>query len=329
MASRSPLDWFRYMVGWSTFRSFAAGKATWMLNYSWDGDKNIDPREAMQNLLMAELMAGVNPWDAQGHVMSGSNDRDTRQRIFAWIAQHERTFYAPRQPMQLVGVYFSPATRNYFTTEFLNSYQGVVILLLQNHSEYQVVTPRSLSAFSGKTLVLPDVRVLSDEEKLWLSSYVKKGGRVVITGTDLTSLPRTPRVVRFPECPGKVYMEQARKDFAAADPKSAATFLSALGAGADLRVRAPALVAAQIANVEGRPHIFFANFQGLVPGKVAAQEPARNVIVSISASRPMRMVLLPFLGERHQIIGKRQGARTTFVIPQIDKGAVAWLEPVR
>src|SRR5262249_44645809 len=141
-SSRSPLDWFRYMVGWSSFRAFADAKATWMLNYSWDGDKNVPPAEAMQNLFMAELTAGVNVWDASGHVMSGSNEIATRRKVFAWIAQHERTFYAPRSPMHPVGVYFSPATRNYYTKQFLQSYQGVVILFLQRHIEYQIVTPR-------------------------------------------------------------------------------------------------------------------------------------------------------------------------------------------
>ena len=39
--SRTPLDWFRYQVGIRSFRAFAQGKATWILNYSWDGDTRI------------------------------------------------------------------------------------------------------------------------------------------------------------------------------------------------------------------------------------------------------------------------------------------------
>src|SRR5207245_922828 len=46
-SSRSQLDWFLYQAGMLSFRAFAQGKATWILNYSWDGDKNVDPREAM------------------------------------------------------------------------------------------------------------------------------------------------------------------------------------------------------------------------------------------------------------------------------------------
>ena len=42
-SSRSQLDWFLYQAGMLTFRAFAQGKATWILNYSWDGDKNVAP----------------------------------------------------------------------------------------------------------------------------------------------------------------------------------------------------------------------------------------------------------------------------------------------
>ncbi len=80
MASgRKPLDWFRYQVGMHSFRAFAQGKATWILNYSWDGDKKVGGseamiRESMMNLAMSQVMAGANFWDAPGHSMAGSND---------------------------------------------------------------------------------------------------------------------------------------------------------------------------------------------------------------------------------------------------------------
>src|SRR5579864_7488279 len=69
-ASRNPLDWFNYQVGMHSFRAFAQGKPTWILNYSWDGQNNVDRREAMKNLAMSEVMAGANFWDAPGHSMA-------------------------------------------------------------------------------------------------------------------------------------------------------------------------------------------------------------------------------------------------------------------
>ena len=85
------------------------------------------------NLAMSQVMAGANFWDAATHVMSGSNDLPTRKRIFEWIEKHEKTLYAPREPIHPIGVYFSPATRNYFPDVFLRSYQGILILLMQRH----------------------------------------------------------------------------------------------------------------------------------------------------------------------------------------------------
>src|SRR5579864_6788122 len=171
-SSRKPLDWFRYQVGMHSFRAFAQGKATWILNYSWDGDKVVDKREAMMNLAMSQIMAGANFWDAPGHSMAGSNDLPTRKKIFDWIKAHQNTFYQPRTSISPVGVYFSPKTRNYFADEFIASYRGILILLMQKHLEFQVVTPRTLRDFKGQTLVLPDVRVLDESEQKWLKDFV-------------------------------------------------------------------------------------------------------------------------------------------------------------
>src|SRR5271166_952049 len=164
-ASRTQLDWFLYQAGMLSFRAFAQGKATWILNYSWDGDKGVDAREAMKNLAVSVVMAGANFWDAPGHSMAGSNDPATRALIFDWIEKNEKTLYLPRIPMHPVGVYFSPKSRDYAVKTFLPSYRGAVVALIQAHREIQVVTPRTLSGFHGEKLVLPNVSVLSDAEK--------------------------------------------------------------------------------------------------------------------------------------------------------------------
>ena len=38
-----------------------------------------------------------------------------------------------------------------------------------------MVTPRTLAEFKGDTLILPDVRILSDSERSWLQQYVGAG----------------------------------------------------------------------------------------------------------------------------------------------------------
>lgn len=324
-SSRTPLEWFFYMAGWSSFRAFAGEKATWMLNYSWDGDARVSPKDAMENLFMAEVMAGVNPWDARGHVMSGSNDLETRRRVFGWIAEHEGTFFGSRRPIRPIGVYFSPATRNRAPEEFLKSYRGILLMTLQEHLEHEVVTPRTLAAFRGETLVLPDVRFLDDDERAALSAFRARGGRLVVTGTDATALGGAANVTRWPACPGKAYAESLERDFVSAAPREQQPFLDSVSGRPSIRVEAPKEVAVQIAEVGGRPHVFFANFAGLGPGR-AVPIPAADVRVVVEERRFKRLMVLPFLGQAVTLAATRRGSAAVFTIPRIERGAVAWLE---
>src|SRR5271155_3024473 len=245
-SSRTPLDWFNYQVGMHSFRAFAQGKATWILNYSWDGDAKVDRREAMMNLAVSEIATGSNFWDAPGHSMAGSNDTATRRKIFAWIKAHEDTFYKPRTAIAPIGVYFSPETRNYFADEFISSYRGVLILLMQKHLEFQIVTPRTLGEFRGDTLILPDVRVMNDGERAWVRKYVQSGKRLVITGEDATALGGAKGVVRFGKCPGKDYYAALEKSVADTKPDLEHEFLESLKTETSVRVAASNMVATSI-----------------------------------------------------------------------------------
>jgi len=325
-SARSQLDWFLYQAGMLSFRSFAQGKATWILNYSWDGDKNVDAREAMKNLAMSEIIAGANFWDAPGHSMAGSNDPATRAQILGWIEKHEKTFYRPRLPMNPVGVYFSPKSRDYAAHDFLPSYRGTLLLLLQKHQEFQVVTPRTLADFHGKVLVLPSVSVLNDAEKGSLQSFVSKGGRLVVTGADATGLPSSASVRQFVNCPGKAHFSASQKDFAAAASDDPADFLQSMDTHQELTVEAPPTVAVNFSLVDGKPHVFLANFSGLVPHKVAVPVTLDHVRIRVAAKRSYVAQFLPFLGEPQTIHGKMAGGRLEFELPAIERGAAVWLE---
>jgi len=363
-ASRTPLDWFGYMTGMYAFRSFAAGRASWMLNYSWDGNKHVDRREAMKNLAMAELMAGANVWDARGHVMSGSNDLDTRKTIFKWIAGHEKTFYSPRNPVRPIGVYFSPKTRDYFPEEFIESFRGVMYLLLQSHLEFQIVTPRDMQSFGGEELILPDVRCLSGPELDWLQGLVRNGKALLVTGEtgkyDEKRRPRMenplhkllgitdpareqtsaapPRFVYAPQCPGKAYyaeVEAEFSDYAVQGDYRAASFeklrerLSAqitrlASSEPAVEIDASPFLSTQIAEVDGKVHVFLANFRGLKRNEVAQQTPERNIRIVFPARQNSKLYVLPFLGEIHTLTGKWSSGKITFIIPEVAKGMVAW-----
>jgi hypothetical protein len=328
-SSRTLLDWSLYQAGMLTFRAFAEGKATWILNYSWDGDKNVAPGEAMKTLAASQVMAGANFWDAPGHSMAGSNDAATRQQIFDWIARHEKTFYRPRNPFQPTGVYFSPSSRNFDPTRFLPSYRGTLLLLLQNHLEFQVVTPRTLSTFRGSTLILPDVTILDDSERDQLQGVLARGGRLVVAGADGTGFSASPNIVAFSNSPGSGYLGALEEDFVAALRKQPTEFLAALSPSKDLIVNAPPLVTSNTALVDGKPHVFLANFAGIVPHHNLRPTAQSSVKITVPAARKCVLHYLPFLGEEQKVSSTRAGETQVFALPGFDRGAVAWLEDLQ
>jgi hypothetical protein len=323
--SRTPLDWLRYQAGMRAFRGFAEGKATWILNYSWDGDTRIAPPDPMMNLAMSVVMAGAHFWDAATHVMSGSNDRPTRTRIFQWIEKHEATLYAPRSPVDPVGVYFSPSTRNYVPDLFVRSFQGSVILLLREHRELQVVTPRTLAGFTGSTLILPDVQLLGDTERAALRAHVARGVRLIVTGTDATGLSPSEALQRFPGAPERAYLAGLEKDFENPDRSLARGIVNAI-ADQTVRIDASPSVVADVARVHGTLHVFLANFDGLVAGQNAVQTPQTGIRITIPRAGSGKAWFLPFLGEAVELHGRRQDDELVFVLPGVHKGAVVWVD---
>jgi hypothetical protein len=332
-SSRTQLDWLLYQAGMLSFRAFAEGKATWILNYSWDGDKGVDPREAMKNLAMSQIADGANFWDAKGHEMANSNDPTTRAEIFAWIKRYQDHIYGIREPLDPVGVYFSPASRNFAVQDFLPSYRGVMLLLLRTHREMQIVTPRTLADFHGKVLVLPNVSSLDDSEKSAVAKYQVEGGRIVVTGTDALSAAGREKVARFPQCPGREFLSDLQKDVHASPNENARAFLDALSAKDSANVGvtfdAPSLVLAYSATLHRKVHFYFANFEGLIPHAVAIPLAQSNIRITAPAAAGDTLHFVPFLGAESLIAGSREGNSRTFQIPKLERGAIAWLEDAK
>ena len=259
--------------------------------------------------------------------MAGSNDEPTRRKIFSWIKAHQDTFYEPRLPIAPVGVYFSPETRNYFAADFIPSYRGILILLMQRHLEFQIVTPRTLADFHGAALVLPDVRLVSEAERLQFKKYAGDGGKLVVTGSGLPELGAGPSVMRFGSCPGKEYYAALLKDVATAKSGQEVEFLAALKSDAPVHVNGSAMMATSMAQVGAKPHVFFANFAGLQGSVNPIQTVQNDVQVVVSGSSKGRGFFLPFLGEVQELKGSTAAGEETYKLPPIEKGGVFWVEP--
>jgi hypothetical protein len=119
-------------------------------------------------------------------------------------------------------------------------------------------------------------------------------------------------------------MTALNHDFNGTSPAVAQEFLSSLQVTADLTVEASPSVATHIVSVDGLPHIFFANFKGLVGGSNPVQ--SRETDARIVISGLARVYFLPFLGDVEELKGTSGEGKTTFLIPPINKGAVVWLK---
>lgn len=325
-ASRGEFDWFMYQIGMQSFRAFAQGKPTWMLNYSWDGNPRVKPSDAMKNLAMSEVMAGANFWDAPGHSMAGSNDLATRKQIFAWIAKNQNQLFSPRKSLARVGVYFSDSTRNYYPDEFVKHYRGVLLLMLRKHIQFQIVTPRTLGSFSGDTLVMPDVRVLSDVEIEQLRRFSSNGGKLVLTGNSNPEALKISNAIALANSPGVEYLERAIKDFSNASTVSEIKLLSMFRNPSGFEIYASPDLVVYLTKVGNANHWYFANFAGLKKGYATVPTSQRNVTIIAPASDGTTLHLVPFLGDETTIAGRVEGNQVKFVIPSIERGATAWTD---
>jgi hypothetical protein len=286
-ASKSIADWFDQMIGMFCFRAFAGNKPSWMLNYSWDGEKGVSIPESMKTLFAAQLTAGANSWDAKGHVMSESNDIATRTQVFGWIKQHEHVFYDLREPVDPVGVYFSPQTRDYLPKEFVPAFKRVMNHLLASHYEFQIVTPRTLPNFRGHVLIVPAPHSVSASE--------------------LRSL-RSRAAQHF-----QLYMAEANSSL----PTIALQAVT---------VTASSDTIAQIAKVDGKAHVFLDNFAGIQAKRNPRPSSASGVVVRFPEAAGSHVRILPFLGTVSEITSERSGGKLVAKIPPFERAVVVWCE---
>lgn len=309
-ASKSPGDWFDQLIGIFAFRAFAQGKASWMLNYSWDGEKDASIPESMKTMFAAQLTAGANSWDAQGHVMSGSNDLAIRTEVFGWIAKHQNVFYDSRDPVDAIGVYFSPQTRNYFPDDFMTSFKGTVNRLLTSHREFQIVTPRTLAQFRGPLLILPDVRCLSDDEVTAIRRLISEGHKVYMTG----------------ETGSRQADGSQRNENPLQQLTTGSNALPSALPDQPVVVNAPPTVLSQFARVHDKLHVFLDNFKGIVAKRNPLPAAEDSVSISFPGQACQKVYALPYLGESSEIPAQRSGGELLVKIPPFTRAMVVWCQ---
>ena len=83
-------------------------------------------------------------------------------------------------------------------------------------------------------------------------------------------------------------MTALEADFEHTTPDSQAAFLKNLESGSGIRIEASPQVATSVALVEGKPHIFLANFAGLQGGVNPVQTVQTGIRVTVSSETAAR-----------------------------------------
>jgi hypothetical protein len=215
-------------------------------------------------------------------------------------------------------------------------------------------------------LILPDVRCVADDEMAYLGRFLASGKSLVVTGEtgwyddtgakresnpvhvklgiadpgkEATGKDPACRYSHFPQCPGKAYGEAAEADFDSGawtgdlSPSLVPFFDSfkdllqnKIGYKPAVDVSASPFLSTQTALVDGKPHVFFANFKGLKGKANTDQIPEKNVRVVFHGRTRGAAVLLPFLGSITNLPTAVKDGSLEVVIPEIVKGAVLWIE---
>jgi hypothetical protein len=154
------------------------------------------------------------------------------------------------------------------------------------------------------------------------------------------SKAKPPRFIYEPQCPGKAYWKRLESEFdiTAARGNAGGTQFQSLNQQfvrqlrqslqftPAIQIEASPFVSAQIARVDGKLHVFLANFGGLRSKASAQQIPERNVRVEFPASAGTRIFLLPFMGDTREMRVEHDRGKLTCTIPEITNGAVVWVQ---
>ncbi len=363
-AQREPFNWYNFITGIKTFTAFASPKPTRILSYSWYKDKNVKPSAAMKSLFASELFSGANVWDAKGFVMSSSNDLPTRKVTYKWIARNQYHLYGSRNyDVDPVGIYFSPDTRDMFPYSYVDSYRGMMLLSMNDHVNFQIVTPRTLNAFKGRLLILDNIKCVDNKEIQSFRTLLNRGIKFLVTGNSLSFDDN--RVLRlgnylktlFGVRDTIVNMQSRQVLYMTGDPgmkyytigdsvmdgyfngnrndgnelmKYSGAFGDKLSAFCDwtpgLRVRAPLRVISFVSNTKDRTYINLIDVRRLSAVSKGTESPDRVTIAYKKSLGGPWVRVTPFLGGTYIMKAQSKGGDYFFRLPSLNRGAVIWID---
>ena len=152
-----------------------------------------NPKEETRLWMIEGIAGGISPWFH--HVNGGQYDRrqfDTPTPIFEWHAKNERYLYN-RTDVANVGIVWNQANADFYgrgdvSGRVMAPWKGFCMSLSKHAIPFLPVNAADIAKYAPrlKTLILPHIAVLSDEEIDAVCAFLDSGGNLVVSGVTAT-----------------------------------------------------------------------------------------------------------------------------------------------
>ncbi|MCL2348014.1 MAG: beta-galactosidase [Planctomycetaceae bacterium] len=152
-----------------------------------------NPKEETRLWMIEGIAGGLSPWFH--HVNGGQYDRrqfETPVPVFDWHAKNERYLYI-RTDIANVGLVWNQANTDFYGrgdagNRVMAPWKGFCMSLSKHAIPFLAINAQDIAKYSPrlKTLILPHIAVLSDEEIDAVCDFLDRGGNLVISGVTAT-----------------------------------------------------------------------------------------------------------------------------------------------
>jgi len=152
-----------------------------------------NPKEETRLWMISGIAGGLSPWFHHiGGQQNDSRQFETPVPIFQWHADHEQYLYNRTDIANVAVVWSQPNADFYGRTEVRDRvsmpWRGFCQALSRYRIPFLPVNAQDIGKYVHriKTLILPDIAVMSDQEIDMVCNFVSKGGNIVVTGITAT-----------------------------------------------------------------------------------------------------------------------------------------------
>lgn len=152
-----------------------------------------NPAQETHMWMIEGIAGGISPWFH--HIGGSQNDRrqfKTPISSFQWHAENEQYLYN-REDLANVGLIWNQANADFYGRDDMREkitmpWSGFCHALVKARIPFLPINASHIDRYSSriKTLILPDIAILSDDQIDAICQFVKKGGNLIMTGISST-----------------------------------------------------------------------------------------------------------------------------------------------